>query len=238
MLIIAGVWSIYHFHFIGTSVARLMDTNYREINAANNMIQALEREDSAVLLLLLGNWDQGRPLLQSADSSFAGAFQAVAKASADEKEAELVEQVRRKYDRYKELWLRPIVGTEKENNLDWYFETVHQAFLETKSAVNQLALFHEEVLYKTSLELRNQANRATMPGIVAIIAALVFTLLFSYLVNYFMINPIIRVINGISQFLQTGELKDLKIRTRDEIGELASAVQYLCSNVDRSKITS
>ena len=68
MLFIAGVWSIYELNSIGSSVPKLLDENYRSIHAAKKMIEALEREDSAVLLLLLGRWDEGRFLLNTADS--------------------------------------------------------------------------------------------------------------------------------------------------------------------------
>jgi len=50
MLLIARIWSIYELTRVGTSVQRLLDDNYKSINAANMMIEALERKDSAVLL--------------------------------------------------------------------------------------------------------------------------------------------------------------------------------------------
>jgi len=230
MLIVAGIWSIYHFHFIGESVQKLIDNNYQSITATNTMINALEREDSAVLLLLLGKWENGRSLLEKADSVFNQGFRLAEKNQTLAEEADLIKNIKFNYKQYKELWQLPIVGTSKEHNLDWYFDGIHQAFLDTKASVNDLNLLHENELYRTSIELRNRANRATMPGIVAIITALIFTLMFSYLINYFMVNPIIRVINGITLFLKTGEPFNVRVRTKDEISKLVSSVQYLCSN--------
>ena len=44
MLIIAGIWSIYELRTVGSSVQKLLDENYRSINAAKRMILALERD--------------------------------------------------------------------------------------------------------------------------------------------------------------------------------------------------
>ena len=54
MLFIAGLWSIYELNSIGSSVQSILDENYTSIHAAKRMKEALEREDSGVLLLLLG----------------------------------------------------------------------------------------------------------------------------------------------------------------------------------------
>jgi hypothetical protein len=58
MLVVAGIWSIYELTRVGTSVQRLLVENCKSINAGKMMIEALEREDSAVLLLLYGKWQQ------------------------------------------------------------------------------------------------------------------------------------------------------------------------------------
>ena len=70
MLLIAGIWSIYELKFLGSSLPEILDDNYQSINASKVMMEALEREDSAILLLLLGKWEEGRNILNSADSLF------------------------------------------------------------------------------------------------------------------------------------------------------------------------
>jgi hypothetical protein len=75
MLAIAGIWSIYELNSIGTSVQELLDDNYRSIKAAEMMTEALERQDSGILLLLLGKWEEGRRILDSADNLFEKGYQ-------------------------------------------------------------------------------------------------------------------------------------------------------------------
>lgn len=225
MLFLAGVWSIDELTSVGTSVQKLIKDNYESINAARVMTEALEREDSAVLLLLSGNWDEGRAIVQSADLAFLEALQVARDNLTEPGEKEYVENIEETYGVYKQLWIRPIVGTKRERSLDWYFNEVHESFLAAKLSVQKLMSLNENAMYQTAIGLKQRAHRAVMPGIVAIIASLVFTLLFIYFVNRYLVSPIIAITKAIQHFLQTGEVFQVDIETDDELQDLASAIR-------------
>lgn len=231
MLLIAGVWSIYQLNNIGTSVQQLLDDNYKSIKAADVMLQALEREDSAILLLLMGNWQEGRKILKSAHVSFMEGLEIAQNNLTIPGEKDYVDRIRAKYKSFNDLWTRPIVDTDKEGDLNWYFTTMHNTFLDLKSSVNELKALNEETLYRTASGLKNRANRAVVPGTVAIVSALIFSLIFSYLVNQFMVSPIIRITRGIEDFTKKRTFFDVKVETTDEIGDLTAAINTLCSKV-------
>ena len=130
MLCVAGVWSIYELRSIGSSVQDLLYDNYKSISAAETMIEALEREDSGVLLLLLGSWREGRSIIESADKTFQKALQIAEGNITIPGEKSIVAEIKLKYSTYKELWAKPIVGTKQEGNLDWYLYDIHKAFAE------------------------------------------------------------------------------------------------------------
>lgn len=231
MLAIAGVWSIYELNSIGTSVQELLDDNYRSIKAAEMMTEALERQDSGILLLLLGKWEEGRKIIDSADDLFKKGYQIAENNLTIPGERDFVERIRQQYIIYRNMWKKPIVGTNKQGNLDWYFRNLHAEFLNVKSAVNELKELNEETLYRTASGLKNRANRAVMPGIVAVISALVFSLIFSYFVNQYMVNPINKMVHGIKDFLERGKTFDVTVETKDEISDLSSAIRSLSSKV-------
>ncbi len=227
MLGVAGLWSIYEFRRIGTSVHNLLDDNYKSISAAKMMVESLEREDSAVLLLLLGRWEEGRTILSSADDSFDQAFKVAEGNITIQGEKSYIDEIRKKYANYKSLWERPIVGTRNEGNLDWYSKTVHKAFLDAKISVEKLMTLNDHTMYQTASNLKQRAYRAIMPGIIAILAALVFALIFNYFINYYVIGPILRLTNGIREFLNKGVSFEPGIETEDELHDLANSIQEL-----------
>lgn len=231
MLAVAGIWSIYELTTVGTSVQRLFDDNYKSINAGKMMIEALEREDSAVFLLLSGKWKQGRSIIESADEQFQEGFTIAHNNVTIPGEPAYVDEIEARYKAYKELWVKPIVDTSKEGNLDWYFQKVHQAFQDVKRSVEKLVALNHQTMYQTASDLKNRTHRAIMPGIVAILAALIFTVIFNFLINYYVVSPIISTTKGIQRFMETGELPGIQVETEDELFHLVSSIQRLVAEV-------
>ena len=231
MLAVAGIWSIYELTRMGTSVPRLLDENYKSINAGKMMIEALEREDSAVLLLLSGKWEEGRSILESGDELFQEGFTIAQHNVTIPGEGTYVNEIEARYKSYKDLWTQPIAGTLKEGNLEWYFQKVHQAFQEVKLSVGKLVTLNDQTMYQAASELKGRAHRAVMPGVIAILAALVFTALFNFFTNHYVISPIITLTRGIQQFIETGQLPAMQVETNDELLDLTSSVQRLVTQV-------
>jgi NtrC-family two-component system sensor histidine kinase KinB len=227
MLLVAGVWSIHELRSVGASVQKILDDNYKSINAAKTMIQALERMDSAVLLLLSGNWEEGRPILAKADTTFQRAFEVAQNNVTIKGERDLLDRLGREFGEYKALWQRPIVGTQHERDINWYFKELHTAFLQVKSTAQKVMTINDKVMYETATDLKTRAHRAAMPGIIAIISAFVFTLMFNYFVNSYMVNPVIKMKRAIADFLDNDTAIHLEVRTRDELGDLADYIQRL-----------
>ena len=227
MLAMAGAWSIYELRTVGTSVQNLLDDNYKSISAAKTMIEALEREDSAILLLILGRWDEGRSIMNAADELFQQGYKIAERNLTIKGEKSYVDDIKTKYNSYRTLWKKPIVGTKHERNLDWYSKDVHNAFLEVKVVVEKFMNLNDRVMYQTASNLKDRAHRAIMPGIVAIVSALIFSLIFNYFLNFYFVGPIIRLTDGIHEFLKTNQAFDAKIETKDEILDLANSIREI-----------
>ena len=82
-------------------------------------------------------------------------------------------------------------------------------------------------MYETATDLQSRANRAIMPGIIAIVAALALTLIFNILVNYLMVSPIIQITRRINDFREKKRPFVVDINTHDELQDLAIAIQDL-----------
>lgn len=227
LLLVAGAWSIYELRHIGISVQKILDENYKSIDAAKVMTEALEREDSAILLLLLGKRDEGRAIITTADDSFQKALEIARNNVTIPGEQDLVNATIKAYEEYKALWIQPLVSTKYGGDLNWYFREVHESFLRVKLAVSNLTNINHQTMYKTASNLENRAYRATMPGIIAIVSAFVFAIVFSFLINLFIINPIIKLTSGIQDYLDGGKRLNVKVETDDEISKLISSVERL-----------
>ena len=86
-------------------------------------------------------------------------------------------------------------------------------------------------MYKTASNLESRANRAIMPGIIASVAAIIFALLFTYLVHTFIVNPIIEMTYRIKKFEENKTPFDVRVLTRDEIYDLSESIKELTNFV-------
>lgn len=229
MLFFAGLWSINELSSLSGTVDKILEDNYKSINAANSMIEALEREDSAILLLLLGRWEMGRQILASGDSLFQSSFQIANNNVTIDGEAEHLDSIKTAYADFKRLWQRPIVDTEREGNLNWYSDQIHISFLQVKSWVNKLMSLNNQNMYQTALIIRSRTNRIMMPGIIAMLAAVLFTLIFNFLINYYVVKPIVDMTRGTRNFIDKKEPYEVEMESNDEIAELNNAIATICS---------
>lgn len=235
MLIAAGGISIIEFSKISRSVQDLLDDNYKSIEASKSMLEALEREDSGVLLLLHGNWEKGRSTVSQGDSLFQTSFSIANTNITESDEQGYIDSIRLLYSNYKNSWERPIVNTYKEENLVWYYNESHDVFIKVKNAVKDLMTLNQNSMYTEATMLREKAKRAIMPGIVAILSAFIFAFLFNYFINHFFVSPLERLISEIENYSTSKNRIEAGIMTNDELKRLQEAVNKLISRLKYSK---
>ena len=121
----------------------------------------------------------------------------------------------------------PIVGTNKEGNFKWYYSESHQQFIQVKRSIKSLMELNQKAMYNTSKALKDRSKRSVMPGIVAIITAVLFTLLFNYFIHHYFAEPIVQITKGVEDFNVYGKEFKVEIETEDELKRLAEAINNL-----------
>ncbi|MFO7864860.1 MAG: hypothetical protein R6U85_12745 [Salinivirgaceae bacterium] len=233
MLAIAGIISAVEFRWISNSVNGLIRNNYESIKASKSMLEALEREDSGILLLLLGEWEEGRKILHSADSAFTANLIIAQNNITEPNEEQYLQIIQVKYSAYKQKWERPIVDTEKEGNIAWYRNDIHQLFIDCKMAVNNIMTLNQSSLYNEASELHQKSRRAIMPGIISIIAAVIFSLILNFFITRYFVRPISELADAINNYKEDQWTIQSNIKSNDEIKELENAIKGLLQKIAR-----
>ena len=234
LLIVAGAVSIYEFFKLSRSVDALIEDNYKTIEISKQMLEALEREDSGILLLVLGQWEDGRNILRSADNTFLNGLEIARSNITEPNEDELINKVEIRYLQFKAIWEKPIVDTSKEGDIKWYQETIHEKFLETKKAVNDLMTMNQDSMYGEASSLRDKSHRAIMPDIVAIIAALVFSILLNFFISKYYISPLERLTDSIHAYKPGSGSFKATIEADREITRLEQEISQLIERMFRN----
>jgi HAMP domain-containing protein len=134
------------------------------------------------------------------------------------------------------MWSRAASEGTRQGDLTWYSTKVHYAFMDAKVSVDKLIAMNDQMMYQIASELKGRSYRAIMPGVIAIIAALVFSLVFNFFVHIYVVNPIIEITRSIQKFIKTGEPFQFKVETTDEIARLASSLEELAAQIRTGRI--
>lgn len=227
MLIVAGSFSIIEFSKINKSNKKLLEHNYRSIEGSRTMLEALEKEDNGVMLLLNGNWKEGREVLRYGDSLFNRSLHVVQNNITEKNQEAYIDTIKNRYSKYKTIWERPIVDTDKESNLKWYYNKTHEEFTAVKKAIKELIELNQSSMYQETTNLKEKTQRAIKPGIVAIFSALVFVFLLMFFINYYFITPVEKLAKELENLPPKKTTLDTKIESGDELGRLKEAINSM-----------
>ncbi len=229
LLAAAATYSIIEFSHISSSVNAFLDNNYKTIQASKNMLEAVETEESGILLLLIGEFENGRSKIRQGDSTFLTS-QKVAKNNITEENEDIVlDSISTSYKNLQEIIKYPIVGTSKERNIDWYNTQFHPAFFKLKKHINDLMILNQTSMYEEAKFLESRAKRTIMPYIVSIIAGIIFTLTFNFLINYYYLTPLKRIIEKVKN-TKSASMYELDENAIDELKELDMSIRNVMGN--------
>ncbi|MBN2572843.1 MAG: methyl-accepting chemotaxis protein [Ignavibacteriales bacterium] len=222
MLFISGLWSIYEFNSISNSIGGILKENYQSINSANNMIRATEIQEDGIYLIMLNQNKKGLELVKTGDSLFVINYIVARNNVTIKNEGKYLDTINALYGEFNTL-TRNLDKKSIYQNIEICENIKSKLFV----AINKLININDMMMNETVSNLKSKADRAIAPGIIAIIAVFVFIILFSYLINYYLVNPIISITKGINKLKDNGKAFDIKIESKDEISDLANSVRDL-----------
>ena len=88
----------------------------------------------------------------------------------------------------------------------------------------QLTTICQDALIESSQDIREGTYRSLMPGLVSVLVGMIMVLLFNYYLNYYLINPLLKVTAGIKGYRYHGRDYGVKLDNDDELEELNEAV--------------
>ena len=229
-------WAVTNLVSLGKATDAILSENYRSIIAAENMVDALERQDSGVLLILLGDAGKGIAQFRENEAVF---FEWLARAKDNITivgEAELVQSIEADYATYRKQFsaladLREIGGATPEPT--YYQETVYPLFAKVRELCIGLRNLNEETMYAASVRAGNVAKRAIWSTALVAATALIVALMFSLFLAERIVRPIRRFMEA-SRKISSGDYTvQVPVETGDELGRLAGEFNQMARQLGR-----
>ncbi|RJP79771.1 MAG: HAMP domain-containing protein [Desulfobacteraceae bacterium] len=238
------VWAITNLVSLGKATESILSENYRSILAAENMVDALERQDSGMLLMLLGDAEKGITQFRENEAVF---LEWLARAKDNitiAGEAELVEVIDADYGTYRKQF--SILTDLRETgrvplNPAYYQEMVYPLFARVREVCIGLRNLNEETMYAASIRAGNVAGRAIWSTALVAASAMIVALMFSLFLAERIVRPVRRFMEA-SRKISSGDYTvQVPVETGDELGRLAGEfnqmslqlVRYNEMNIDQ-----
>jgi NtrC-family two-component system sensor histidine kinase KinB len=222
MVVIVG-WSLVSLLRLGRATDAILTENYKSILAAENMIDAIERQDSAILLVILGYDEEGLAQFRQNENQF---LQWLGRAKDNitiPGEEKIIETIERGYSAYLVDFsnLRLLAGSDRGRAAAFYHETVLPAFKVIRDECIRLREINQETMFAASDLAAQVAHRAIASVLVIGAAAILLGLGFSLLLSHVIVHPL-RLLTGATRRLSEGDY-DVRVEARssDELGHLA-----------------
>lgn len=231
-------WAVTNLVSLGKATDAILHENYRSILAAENMVDALERQDSGILIMFLGAGEKGIDQFRESEKVFLEWLARAKDNTTIQGEAELVHSIEIDYSRYRQQFsrltdMRDTARTPRRAFLTIYNESVHPLFSKVREACVGLRHLNEKTMYEASVRASRVAKRAIWSTVLVAASALIVALIFSLFLAERIVRPIRRFMEA-SRKISSGDYAiQVPVETRDELGRLAGEFNQMVNQLGR-----
>lgn len=180
IMTIAIAWSIWNLIVLSNASSEILKENYRSIIAAENMIDSIERQDSAVLIAIIGFPSEGKSQFSMHDMIFLKWLARAQDNITIKGEKEIVEAIYTDYSNFRDSYNSLFSQLTSQNELKLtetapvYKESLLPVFLKVRSGCEQLRKLNEETMYSASQRTSFIAKKAIWST--GLVAFIIFTI--------------------------------------------------------------
>ena len=110
---------------------------------------------------------------------------------------------------------------------NWYFTKLHPVYIQLRGYLQKLTHTSQEALAENSLTMTESFYRSIMPGVVTVLMGIILVFLFNYFINFYFVNPLLRISEGISNYIQRKKSYTVIVDNDDEMKLLNDNVREL-----------
>ncbi|RCW49321.1 ATP-binding protein [Halanaerobium sp. ST460_2HS_T2] len=232
ILILAGVvgWSIYNFESLSNAINDILVENYRSIKASDSMVESIERQDSALLLLLRTSEEQGQEIFRRNEKEF---YTWLARAEDNitiDGEGAILEKINEKYFNFVSKFDQ-FYNADENQRWEIYNQELLPLFNEIKTDIRELRELNRQAMVEAQGDANSRANQAIIYTIGLALLVTAFSLIFAFYLTKQILRPIKELEKGIKEVAARNFQRKVEVASEDEIGVLADEFNEMISKL-------
>lgn len=220
-----SLWTIKNFNSLSSSIENIMQSNYKSIVAAQNMIIALERQDSAELAHMFSS--DGNTTTQSFRENEVKFLKWLSRAEdniTETGEQEILENINSLYVEYINKFIK-LVDIQETHDIDsarkYYYNEILPLFEKTKEECRQLLNLNQESMLARKNRAHEISTNATYSTMIISSGTILIGLILAIYLSNKIARPLYNLIDKIKSIAEGDYSQQLDIEGEDEIAKLA-----------------
>jgi HAMP domain-containing protein len=234
ILIGNSLWAVYNFNTLNQSIENIMVSNYRSIEAAQNMLVAIERQDSAELSYMFVKDENINSLFRENEKEFIKHLTVVENNITEPGEEKIIGEINALYTEYLEKYYalqKMDLLTESDEIQNYYYDEILPVFEETKLKTRELLAINQESMVSRKENAQEVALRATYSTIFIAIVTIMLGLIVAYYLIKQIIKPIYLLIEKVKKIASGNYEQKIDIKRDDEISQLANEFNIMTTKL-------
>lgn len=224
ILAVVGATSIANIYSLGKSIQGLMTDNYKSINAAGYMLDALEGQNSAALTYINTNKNKGISDFNKNSGYFYQWYNVEASNITEKNEKQFVEDINNSYTAYLTLFSKlqeTAINSDNSKVINFYNDEMYPEYSNLKKLLRDLSILNEKAMFSGKERVINASEKSMNIVIILSVLSIIGGLTAAWLSLVKFLSPLYALRDNMKA-LKEGELnKQTKIVSQDEIGELS-----------------
>ncbi|WZL72029.1 ATP-binding protein [Clostridiaceae bacterium 35-E11] len=219
-----SLWSIKNFNSLSDSIENIMQSNYKSIVAAQNMIIALERQDSAELAHMFSSDGTTTKAFRENEVEFLRWLSRAEDNITEEGEEEILANINSLYVDYIDKFAKlvDIQETEDINSArKYYYNEILPLFEKTKAECRNLLNLNQESMLARKNRAHEISTNATYSTMIISSGTILVGLMFAIYLSNKIARPLYNLIEKIKLIAEGDYSQQLDIDGDDEIAKLA-----------------
>jgi NtrC-family two-component system sensor histidine kinase KinB len=236
IILIIGIQSISHLTRLGQSIDVILRENYRSVIACQEMKESLERMDTGILFVLLGEKEKGADLIQKNEVAFEKALQAELNNLTLPEEGKKAHHLQNLFKQY-QATLHEMQGmkTPALQQRDAYFRMLFSLFLQIKETADEILQMNQKNMSDANNLARRSAASAKRQMYILLLAGMLVAVGFVLFTGRWILRPIRRLTRSAEEIKQGNLELVVESDSRDEIGQLSEAFNEMALALRESR---
>ncbi|MGB3641952.1 MAG: ATP-binding protein [Rivularia sp. (in: cyanobacteria)] len=228
LILLVGAWGVANLWRLGQASEAILRENYRSIRAAEGMVDALERQDSATLISLSEGSTNAIDLFANNQVEFLQWLSRAKDNITIRGETEILAELEKSYRDYLSSVAQfRSLQNQSETARSFYNESVLPKFEAVRQASIKLRNLNQQTMEVASQQAQATSRNAIASMIFAGSSAAVLGLIFSLILSKNLTSPLKKITQATEEIAGGNYDVNIPVQSNDELGHLAGEINSM-----------